>query len=73
MKVKELIKRLGDHDPELEVILVKDSEGNGYSPLAGIGTSYYIAETTWSGSEVAEEDIDEYPEAQEVLMLDPTN
>lgn len=73
MKVKELIKHLNDHDPELEVILVKDSEGNGFSPLASIGTSYYIAETTWSGSEIAEEDLEEYPEAQEVLMFDPTN
>jgi len=33
MKVKELIESLKKLDPELEVILQRDPEGNGYSPL----------------------------------------
>ena len=35
MKVKELIDALKDCDPEMEVILQKDSEGNSYSYLSG--------------------------------------
>lgn len=50
MKVKELLAELADVDPEAEVILQKDSEGNGYSPLACVDTdAVYIAETTYSG------------------------
>ncbi len=30
MKVKELIEELQSMDPEAEVIMQKDSEGNGY-------------------------------------------
>ena len=36
MKVKELIEQLTKLDPELDVILQKDSEGNGYCTLAGV-------------------------------------
>jgi len=50
MKVKELLAALKDADPEAEVILQKDSEGNGYSPLACVDLdAVYIAETTYSG------------------------
>jgi hypothetical protein len=51
MKVKELIEALQEVDPEMEVILQKDSEGNGYSPLAGADLdAVYVADTTWSGT-----------------------
>jgi hypothetical protein len=36
MKVKQLIKLLKDLDPDLQVILQRDLEGNGYSPLSGV-------------------------------------
>jgi hypothetical protein len=50
MKVKDLIRELQLLDPELEVILQKDGEGNGYSPLAGTDENcIYVAETTWHG------------------------
>lgn len=50
MKVKELIAELSAMDPESEVILQKDAEGNGYSPLSGAdGEAVYVAENTWSG------------------------
>ena len=33
-----------------EVVLQKDSEGNGYSPLAGADPeAVYIPDSTWSG------------------------
>lgn len=51
MKVRELIAQLEAMDGERIVILQKDGEGNGYSPLAGVdGTNVaYAAATTWSG------------------------
>lgn len=50
MKVGELIKVLQNLDPEMECVMQKDSEGNGFSPLAGADPDgIYIAESTWSG------------------------
>jgi hypothetical protein len=50
MKVKELIQQLQTMNPEAELIVQKDSEGNGYSPLEGVDENcVYIAETTWYG------------------------
>lgn len=46
-RLKELIANLPD---EMEVILQKDSEGNGYSPMAGADpNAVYIPKTTWCG------------------------
>lgn len=36
MKVKELAEQLKDLDPELEILLQDDDEGNGYRPLRGV-------------------------------------
>jgi len=50
MKVYELIERLQNMDPDIEVILQKDAEGNGYSPLdATDDEAIYRPETTYSG------------------------
>lgn len=50
MKVKELIKLLEGFDPKAEVILQKDSEGNGYSPLYGADPyAVYVEDSIWSG------------------------
>jgi len=50
MKVREVIEELQKMDPELDVILQKDGEGNGYSPCAGASDRcVYRAESTWSG------------------------
>lgn len=50
MKVKELVKALEGLDPEAEVIVQEDAEGNGYSPLAGADpNAIYIPESTYSG------------------------
>lgn len=35
MKVKKLIELLQKVDPNREVIVASDAEGNGYSPLSG--------------------------------------
>jgi hypothetical protein len=50
MKVKELLAALAEADPEADVILQKDAEGNGYSPLAGADlNAVYMPDSTWSG------------------------
>jgi hypothetical protein len=50
MKVKELMRLLEKENPESEVILQKDSEGNGYSPLYAVdGDAVYVPASTYSG------------------------
>ena len=50
MTVKELIKELKKCDPKAQVILQKDSEGNGFSPLFDVdGDCIYVPDSTWSG------------------------
>lgn len=50
MNVKDLIEELQKLDPNLQVILQKDSEGNGYSPCSGLEKAIYLPENTWSGT-----------------------
>jgi len=50
VKVSELIAELSKLEPEAEVIMQKDAEGNGYSPLAQVdGAAVYVPETSWYG------------------------
>lgn len=50
MTVKELKKELENLPDNMEVILQKDAEGNGYSPLSGVDAAVvYIPDSTWSG------------------------
>jgi hypothetical protein len=50
MKVKELIEILSTMDQDREVILQRDSEGNGYSPLCGVDdNTVYESESTSYG------------------------
>lgn len=66
------------------VVMSKDGEGNGYSPLAEVDAAMYDAETTWSGERclsdeqrTATGEPDEYREAPETAVaavyLWPTN
>lgn len=49
MTVGELLDYLSTRPRDQLVVLAKDAEGNGYSPLAEAQDGYYFAETTWSG------------------------
>ena len=50
MKAKELIQKLSHCDPDDIVIMSRDGEGNGFSPLSDVETNnVYIADSTWSG------------------------
>lgn len=74
-----------DHLPgETIVVMSKDGEGNGFSPLAEVETAMYEATTTWMGERyLSDEDReetgepDEYSEAPEsavpAVFLWPTN
>ena len=55
MTVKELIAELKKHDPDRLVILQKDAEGNGFSPLEDVSTGAYLADSTWGGEIYLEE------------------
>jgi hypothetical protein len=73
MKDKELIAELQTMDPEAELIIQKDAEGNGYSPLLGADhKAVYVSETTWYGEVYstdysAEDNCMEEAEWQEIL------
>ncbi|MGL4999425.1 MAG: hypothetical protein ACRC5T_10695 [Cetobacterium sp.] len=47
--VQELIERLSDLPPEFLVVMSKDGEGNGFSPLADLSHEEYISDSTYSG------------------------
>lgn len=50
MKVKKLRKILKKLPKNMEIIIQKDSEGNGYSPLYGADSNaVYIPDTDYSG------------------------
>ena len=74
MKVKELILELQTVDPELLVILQKDAEGNGYSPLRGVDLVHYEAENTYSGQAYGLDDPDAPAEiCEHAIVLHPIN
>ena len=87
--VGELLDYLATQPRDRKIVLSKDAEGNGFSPLADAGESMYAAESTWSGSvyltpeDLAEElarpnsgygDEDAAPDdAERVIVLGPVN
>jgi hypothetical protein len=85
MKVIELKEAIKDLPDDMEIILQKDAEGNGYSPLEGADpNSVYIPETTWYGevysmertaddAEMEEEDWEEIKKNPRSLILYPVN
>lgn len=84
LTVADLIAQLATLPGDTPVILTKDAEGNGYSPLVQVATGMYLAETTWSGEHylteeqrLAETHPDEWTPAPEeavfAVFLDPVN
>lgn len=86
MTVAELIAELSTMDQDRVVIIQKDAEGNGYSPLAGADDNAgYTAEATWYG-EVGRQRLSDQdrasgygdedlcgPDAQPCVVLYPVN
>lgn len=80
MNVKELREALTDKPDDMQVILQKDPEGNGYSPLADAdGDAVYIAKdaevysTDWSADDACmdKEEWDEVLSKPRALILHP--
>lgn len=81
MKVQELIDELKTCDPEAEVIMSKDSEGNSYSPCDSYNNECrYVPESTWYGSLISPQDVaegsydqEDFDKAHKCVVLWPTN
>lgn len=85
MTVKELKEEIANLPDDMEVVLQKDSEGNGYSPLAGADPdAVYIPDSTWSGDVysmewtaddacMSEEEWEEIKSKPRTLILYPVN
>jgi hypothetical protein len=79
MTVAQLRYELADIPDDAIVVLAKDSEGNGFSPLAALGVAWYVPESTWAGeieSMGIDEDGDTYEPGTDdlyALILDPAN
>ena len=85
MNVKELREFLQDLPDEMEVILQKDAEGNGFSPLEGLSSDcVYTPTTTWFGEVhdtkwtadeacMSEEELAEMNSKPRSLILYPVN
>lgn len=58
MKVKELVEQLLEMDQEALIVLQKDSEGNGFSPLSDCYDAVYLPDSTYSGTVPHPDDVD---------------
>lgn len=66
MKVKDLMEHLQKMDPESEVVMASDREGNNMSPCDKAEDEYiYTPETTWYGEIHSREDCDTEEEWKE--------
>jgi hypothetical protein len=63
----ELADYLAAHPRDRKVIMARDPEGNGFSPLADASEGMYQADTTYSG------EVYLTPEAHARLMSDPAS
>jgi len=78
MKVEDLIETLERLDPELEVVLSSDSEGNSFSPCSEYGIGFYVADSAYYGSfyndqEELDEENKSTSDAVQAVVLWPTN
>ena len=69
--VGELADYLATQPRDRLVVLEKDAEGNGYSPLADAGERTYLPTSTWSGEIVSPDE--DYEGAERVVVLGPVN
>jgi hypothetical protein len=84
MKVKELIEHLATANPNSEVVLQKDPEGNGYAPLDGVDTQgiiiesddeYLVYSPDWSSDDAGmdEAEWDQAKKSLRCVVLFPVN
>ena len=85
MTVKELKEAIVNLPDEMEVVLQKDAEGNGYSPLSGADPdAVYLSETTsygdvysmdWTADDacMTDEEWEDIKTKPRTLILQPVN
>lgn len=76
MRVAALRALLAEAADDLLVVLAKDSEGNGFSPLAEGELGLYVPESGWSGDVPHPDDAAGYqdePGAESAVVLWPVN
>lgn len=86
MTVGELADYLVGQPRDRLIVLAKDAEGNGYSPLSAVEEAIYVPDSTWSGEIyltpeqiAAEDDPDDQFDgsgedgAERVVLLGPVN
>jgi hypothetical protein len=86
MTRQELQEKLNEFPADAVIVLSKDAEGNGYSPLADSSESIYVPDTTWAGeiylTELTDElrqmgygegDLYHGDDGQRAVVLWPTN
>ena len=71
MTVKELIEKLQEFPQDFQVVLATDSMN--CSPATSPEAVQYIPETTWRGEIMTEEDKDYGFEANNAVVIYPTN
>jgi len=75
--VKDLRRLLAPLDDDVLVVLPLDSEGNGYSPLAGFSKQTYVPDSQYSGEiympELTEEDVYAGDDGVNAIVLWPGN
>jgi hypothetical protein len=73
MTVTDLIEELSKFPGNLKVIVSKDSEGNGFSPLSDTCDGYYLSQTTWAGDYYSDPEDARELGARPAVFLWPTN
>ena len=71
MNVGDLKKDLENFPDDMQVVLSRDVEGNGYSPLAFVGEGIYEPYNTYSGEFYSLEDTDD--DGERVIAFWPVN
>ena len=80
-KLIEYLQEVLEEHGDVDVIMAKDPEGNGYSPFASMDIGWYIPDSTWSGEFGPDEYVKRYPDDYEhypeegvrVVCLGPVN
>jgi hypothetical protein len=73
LTVKDLKYMLAGLDDDLRVIVAKDNEGNGYSPLVEVEPAFYEIYSPWSGEYFHHKDTDRPDDSKPAVFLWPTN
>tara|TARA_Y100000817_G_C16743742_1_gene493699 strand:- start:159 stop:386 length:228 start_codon:yes stop_codon:yes gene_type:complete len=69
MKVKDLKEILSHMDDDLEIVMARDPEGNGYAPLYSYWVGNYLAEEGAVFDPSNEEELEYYQENMGVKAL----